>query len=160
MQLLELTAAELAFVAPESDAVTDFQRRLGQRLASALTARLRMTIELHPDRAAAIVETRTAPAWRPDGALATLWLTRRLGGGRVMGQASFVPRTLIDMLDETLAECWLERPMQHETASVCAWAISAGCLQARLELHMPDRSNNPDQPNSMAQWAQGVIQRG
>ena len=35
------------------------------------------------------------PSWQPDAALATLWLTRRLGGQRVMGATSFVPHTLL-----------------------------------------------------------------
>lgn len=153
MQLLELTPAERAFLAAEPGAATGFTERLSQRLAAALTARLRMTTQVQPGSITARIETCTAPVWQPDGALATLWLTRRLGGGRVLGQASFVPRTLISMLDETLAECWLERQTQNETPVVCAWAVSAGPVHARLELHLPD------QLNDMAHWAQGVIQR-
>lgn len=153
MQLLELTPAERAFLAAEPGAATGFAARLSQRLAAALTARLRLATQVQPGPVTAGVETCMVPVWQPDGALATLWLTRRLGGGRVLGQASFVPRTLISMLDETLAECWLERQMQHETPAACAWTVSAGTVQARLELHLPD------QLNDMAHWAQGVIHR-
>ncbi|MBT9567097.1 MAG: hypothetical protein IV085_02235 [Thiobacillus sp.] len=154
MQLLELTPAEQAFLTAEPGAATDFQRRLGQRLASTLTARLHMTTLVHANAETAIVKACPTPVWQPDSALATLWLTRRLGGGRVQGQASFVPRTLIDMLDETLAECWLERQMQNWVPVPYAWEIAAGSVRARLELRLPERLDD------MTRWARGVIRRG
>lgn len=153
MQLLELTPAERAFLAAEPGAAIGFADHMGQRLAAALTARLRMATQVQPRPVTAGIEACTAPVWQPDAALATLWLTRRLGGGRVLGQATFVPRTLISMLDESLAECWFERQTQNGTPAACAWTVSAGPVHARLELRLPD------QLNEMAHWAQGVMQR-
>lgn len=153
MQLLELTPAERAFLAAGSGAAGGLTDRLSLRLADVLSARLRLTTQLLPGPVTARIETCSTPVWQPDGALASLWLTRRLGGGRMLGQAAFVPRTLIDTLNEVLAECWLERPAPNALPAACAWAVTAGAVHAGLELRLPD------QLNDMAHWAQGVIQR-
>lgn len=155
MRLPELTPAERAFFEARDPDAGGFQARLGRRLAAALTARLRMPVAVCTDEPAARGEPRRTPAWRPDRHLAGLWLTRRLGGARVQGPSAFVPHTLIAMLDQQLAECWIEagRP-QTGTGPVWAWKLTAEAFEARLELH------GPDQLSDMARWAQGVMQRG
>ena len=154
MQLLELTAAEMAFFSAEAVTRNDFQQRLGKRLTTTLSARLRMTVQLQPCRVFdAAVEAGMTPAWQPDDALANLWLTRRLGGQRIAGKVSFMPRTLIDTLDEILAECWFGEKKQDKPMTLLAWNISTNLSQARLELRLPHLMTD------MTHWAQGVIQR-
>lgn len=155
MQLHELDPEERAFLEAHGGDASAFARRLGQRLAAALTARLRMPIEVRPDAPPAPLEAGWEPVWRPDGNLASLWLTRRLGGGRVVGQAGFVPRSLVDTLDALLAECWIE---DGDAAAgpqrAWAWSLTAAAFESRLELLGADR------PGDMARWAQGVMRRG
>lgn len=151
MQLLELTPAETAFLKPRPAATDHSQQRLTQHLAAVLTARLRLPIQLRAQPAADAVEAQAAPIWLPDAALATLWLTRRLGGKRVVGVASFVPRTLIHTLDEALAECWLDRLEQSTLPAALAWQVSAGRTQARLAVYFPHHITD------MTHWARGVI---
>lgn len=153
MQLLELTPAEIDFLKAESAVSDKLQQRLALRLATTLTARLRMPVRLQASPTDEVADAPAAPAWHPDAELTTLWLTRRLGGQRVVGVASFVPRTLIDTLDETLAECWFDMTLQDSLPAALAWLISAGTIQARLELRLPHLTTN------MTRWARGVIQR-
>ena len=151
MQLLELSTAELEFLESRPATTGHMQQRLTQRLAATLTARLRLPMQLHADPHADAVDAQAAPVWQPDGALATLWLTRRLGGQRVVGTASFVPHTLIRTLDEVLAECWLDSSEHNTVPVTLAWQVLGGTTQARLALRLPDRASD------MAHWAQGVI---
>lgn len=155
MQLHELDPEERAFFEAHAGAASAFGRRLGQRLAAALTARLRMPVEVRLAAPPAPCEAGRQPLWRPDGALASLWLTRRLGGGRLVGQAGFVPRSLVETLDQVLAESWVEGADAASAApSAWAWTVAAAAFESRLELH------GADQPGDMARWARGVIQRG
>ena len=151
MQLLELTPAETAFLKARPVATDHSQQRLTQRLAATLTARLRLPVLLHAHPATDAVEVHVTPVWQPDAALATLWLTRRLGGKRVVGVASFVPRTLIHTLDEILAECWLDGMEQGALPASLAWELTAGHTQARLTVHLPHHITD------MKHWARGVI---
>lgn len=154
MQLLELTAAETDFLKALPAATGHLQMRLTQRLAATLTARLRLPVQLHVRPAAGAADTQATPVWQVDAALATLWLTRRLGGKRVVGVASFVPRTLIRTLDEIMAECWLDGTEQGALPAALAWQLSAGHTQAGLAMHLPRHMTD------MTHWAQGVIRRG
>ena len=154
MQLLELTAAEMAFLKAEP-AQSDhlLQQRLGQRLAAILTARLRMPVQVQACPVADVADAPAAPVWQPDGALATLWLTRRLGGQRVVGTTPFIPRTLIVTLDEVLAECWLDGKGQDDLPAALVWQFSATGTEARLRLRLPHLTTD------MTHWARGVIRR-
>lgn len=151
MQLLELTAAETAFLKVQPATSDHFQMRLTQRLAATMTARLRLSMQLHLQPTPDSADAQAVPVWQPDAALATLWLTRRLGGQRVLGVASFVPRTLIHTLDEILAECWLDGVEQNALPGALAWQLSAGPTQARLAVHLPQHIMD------MTRWARGVI---
>jgi len=151
MQLLELSTAEIAFLTIKPGAKEGLEMRLTQRLASILTARLRLPVQAHPHPAAAVLDFRAVPGWQPDPALATVWLTRRLGGQRVVGVAPFVPRTLIDTLDTTLAECWLDGAAPRTLPTALAWDITAGRSHASLVVQLPQ------QLTDMTRWARGVI---
>lgn len=151
MQLLELTPAETAFLKAQPVATDRMQARLMQRLAATLTARLRLPVRLRAYPATEAVDAQATPVWLPDAALATLWLTRRLGGQHVVGVAPFVPRTLIHTLDEILAECWLDGVEQNTLPAALAWQVSAGHTQARLAVYFPYHITD------MTHWARGVI---
>jgi hypothetical protein len=156
MRLLELTPAEIAFLtAPPSAASGNGQARLTRKLAATLTARLRLPVEATA-RTMVVAESGDAPAtpvWQPDAALATLWLTRRLGGQRVAGTTSFVPHTLIHTLDAALAECWLDGAGSNLPAAL-AWHIAAGPTQATLAVQLPHHTTD------MTRWAREVIRHG
>lgn len=153
MQLQELTPAEIAFLAlPLADA-DDRQPRLTRRLAATLSARLRLPVRLSPQPAVTAAAPAT-PLWQPDEALAALWLTRRLGGQHVMGGASFVPHSLIHMLDAALAECWLDVPASAALPPALAWQLDAGGTQAQLALQLPHATTE------MTRWAREVIRHG
>ena len=151
MQLLELTPAETAFLKPRPAATDHSQQRLTQHLAAVLTARLRLPVQLCAYPATEAVDAQATPVWLPDAALATLWLTRRLGGKHVVGVAPFVPRTLIHTLDEILAECWLDGEAQSTLPAALAWQVSAGHTQARLAVYFPQRITD------MTHGSRGVI---
>lgn len=153
MQLLELTPAELAFLktAPVATAHT---QRLTHHLASVLSARLRLAVTLHAVLASEPAHSGSTPVWLPDAALASLWLTRRLGGKHVSGMAPFVPHTLIRTLDEVLAECWLDGSMPDALPTACAWQLTADHTQARLAVQLSHHLSE------MTNWARGVIRHG
>jgi hypothetical protein len=156
MRLLELTPAEAAFLTPSSSAKSvDGQARLTRKLAVTLTARLRLPVEATARTMAAEVSavSPATPVWQPDAALATLWLTRRLGGRHVLGAASFVPQTLIRTLDAILAECWLDEGGSSLPAAL-AWHIAADSTQATLAMTLPLRATD------MTRWAREVIRHG
>jgi hypothetical protein len=121
MRLLELTPTEIAFLTAPAAASDDLQGRLTRKLAATLTARLRLPVQVTAmppaEPAAAPADATATSAWQPDAALANLWLTRRLGGQRVMGATSLIPSTLIHTLDAALAESWLDGAAQ---AAACA----------------------------------------
>jgi hypothetical protein len=153
MQLHALTPAELAFLtAPvaESDGLA---AHLTRKLAATLSARLRLPVSLALQPAAAAAGAPQSPVWQIDDALATLWLTRRLGGQRVTGVTPFVPRTLIETLDSALAEGWLDGAGQTVLPSALAWQISADRTRATLAVQLPSRSD-------MTHWARGAIRHG
>lgn len=162
MRLLELTPAEIAFLAAAPPASDSLQVRLTRKLAATLTARLRLPVHamamppmrVQAQAAAAPVDAPAMPAWQPDAALAGLWLTRRLGGQRVMGVTSFVPHTLIHTLDAALAESWLDAAVQASLPSELVWQITAAHTQATLVVQLP----HP--PSDMTRWARGVIRHG
>jgi len=154
MRLLELTPTEIAFLTAPAAASDDLQGRLTRKLAATLTARLRLPVGLTAQPAAAPVDTPTTPTWQPDAALATLWLTRRLGGQRVMGATSLVPRTMIDTLDAALAESWLDGGAQGRLPPALAWQITAAHTQATLVVQLPHPTTD------MTRWARGVIRHG
>jgi len=154
MQLLELTPAEIAFLTPAAVAPDELQPRLTRKLAATLTARLRMTVAMTAQAVANPAAAPALPVWTPDPMLAALWLTRRLGGQRVMGAAPFVPPSLIHELDAILAECWLDARARSTLPAAMAWQITAADTRATLALQLPHPITK------MTRWAQGVIRHG
>ncbi|MFO7543127.1 MAG: hypothetical protein R6W97_10035 [Thiobacillus sp.] len=154
MALLELSPDEIAFLAAPPVAPDSLQPRLTARLAAILTARLRLQVQATVQTAGALAEASATPNWQPDAALSTLWLTRRLGGQRVQGRASFVPPTLIHTLDALLAECWLETGRPAALPSAMAWRIATELTQAMLVVQLPPPTTD------MTRWARGVIRHG
>ncbi len=156
MQLQELTPAETAFLTAPAAAADDLQARLTRKLAATLSARLRLPVEARamPADAGADADAAACPTWQPDIALASLWLTRRLGGQRVIGTAPFVPHTLIHTLDTALAECWLDAAAQATLSAALAWHITTGSTQATLAVRLPHPTTD------MTRWARGVIRHG
>lgn len=154
MQLLDLTPSEIDFLMAPPAALDSLQTRLTRKLAATLTARLRLSVQAQAQPAAALTAVPVTPTWQPDAALATLWLTRRLGGQRVMGAISFVPRTLTHTLDAALAECWLDGAAQARLPPALAWQITAERMQATLAVQLPQHTID------MTRWARGVIQYG
>lgn len=146
MQRVALTAEESAFLArlPLEDG---FAERLTQRLARVLTARLRTPVRLavHPLEAPDALPV--APRWRPDSALATLWLTRRLGGRRPHGASPFVSPSLLRTLDTVLAECW----SGGAPPAALAWAIESEFGVAALAVELPQSGM------VMTRWAREVV---
>lgn len=159
MQLLALTSAEIAFlttpVETAADAAYDsFHLRFARKLAATLTARLHLPVHVQAaSSAAAEPAPSVTPLWQPDTALATLWLTRRLGGQHVMGAASFVPRSLLHTLDAALAECWLDAPAQTPPPAL-AWQLACDLAQAGLAVQLPLHSTD------MTRWARELIRHG
>ncbi|HQT33140.1 MAG: hypothetical protein B7X82_03720 [Hydrogenophilales bacterium 17-64-65] len=151
MRLLELTPAETAFLTAPASAPDHVQARLSRKLAATLSARLRLPVDALAMPVDAPTDAVASPTWQPDTALASLWLTRRLGGQRVMGTTAFVPHTLIHTLDAALAECWLDAAAQATLPAVLAWRITAAHTQATLAVRLPPHTND------MTRWARGVI---
>lgn len=151
MRLLELTAEETAFLsAPAAAPERELPARLMRKLEATLHARLRLPVSMTTQPAPAFAGEPATPQWQADGALAALWLTRRLGGQHVMGATAFVSRTLIDTLDTALAESWLDAPAERPPAAL-AWHITAAATQATLAVRLPQQSID------MTRWARGVI---
>ena len=153
MRLHELTSAERDFLTAPAAMSDGLSPRLTRKLAATLSARLRLPVKLTLQPAAAPATAPATPLWQPDAALAGLWLTRRLGGRRTMGTASFVPHTLIHTLDAALAESWLDEAAQTLPAAL-AWHISTDLMQATLAVQLPHHTNE------MTRWARGVIRHG
>jgi hypothetical protein len=154
MHLHALTPAELAFLTAPVAEPDGLAAHLTRKLAATLSARLRLPVSLALQPAAAAADAPQSPVWQIDDALATLWLTRRLGGRRVTGAASFVPRTLVDTLDAALAEGWLDGAGQAVLPSTLAWQISADRNRATLAVRLPSSSTD------MTRWARGAIRHG
>lgn len=150
MRLLQLTPAETAFLATPSGA---FHARLTRKLGLMLSARLRLPVGLAACPAHLPAADAARPEWQPDCALSTLWLTRRLGGSRVMGQVSYVPPALIHALDQALAECWLDEA-RHAAPAALAWRIGADLAQATLGVRLPPHSTD------LTRWARELIRHG
>jgi hypothetical protein len=153
MKLLELTPAEIALLALPPVMANDVQTRLSRRLGGMLTARLRLPVRAQTQNGGVSTDVTTTPCWQPDAALATLWLTRRLGGNRVTGVAPFVPRSLIRSLDALLAECWLDAAVPA-IPPVLAWQLTTDFTQAKLAVQLPRH------PTDMTRWAREVIRHG
>lgn len=152
MQLLDLSAEECAFLAgPPTAPAEGLAPRLTRRLAATLSARLRMPV--HASETGAPCPEAPAPLWQPDDVLAALWLTRRLGGRHVAGQAAGVPRGLLQTLDAVLAETWLDAPVAG-LPSCLAWQIGAAATRSLLTLALPTDSRD------MTRWAREVIRHG
>ena len=152
MKLLELTPAEIDFLTTSPVVPNGLQTRLTLRLAATLTARLRVSIQLIEQVQAVPASLPAIPQWQTDSELATLWLTRRLGGQQLMvGSTWFVPPTLIHTLDNTLAECWLDAPAQTALPPVLAWRLTCPLTQATLAVQLPSHITD------MTRWARGVI---
>ena len=154
MQLLELSPAEIAFLRAPVPVSEGLQARLARKLAATLSARLRLQVQVMPHVAHEPVGASAAPAWQPDAALATLWLTRRLGGRDTAGGGCFVPGSLIRSLDAVLAECWLDAPAQAALPHALAWHITTDCTQAALAVQLPHSTTD------MTRWAREVIRHG
>jgi hypothetical protein len=152
--LLALTPAETAFLTAPLAALDDLPERLTRKLAATLTARLRLPVQAISQSAAAPIASPALPVWRPDAGLATLWLTRRLGGQRVVGEASFVPKTLLHTLNTALAECWLDAASESTLPAALAWQLTAGLTQATLAVQLPDQATD------MTRWAREVVRHG
>lgn len=153
MRFLDLSPAETAFLTAPFPVPDGFETRLTRKLAATLSARLRLAVSLQTQPTAEPLDPPQAPAWVADGALADVWLTRRLGGRCAMGAASFVPRTLIDTLDAALAESWLDAGAQDLPAAL-AWQITASGTQASLGVQFPHQATD------MTRWAREVIRHG
>ncbi len=153
MRLLALTPAEIAFLDAPLCAADDLQARLTRRLAATLRARLRipLAVEAHP--ADVLPAAPERPLWQLDAALASLWLTRRLGGQRVAETASFVSPSLLRTLDAALAECWLDDPAQTIQPAL-AWHLSSELAPARFAVQLPQHSSD------MTRWAREIIRHG
>ena len=154
MRLHALTPAELAFLTAPAAEPDDLPAHLTRKLAAALSARLRLPVSLALQPAAAAADAPPTPVWQIDDALATLWLTRRLGGQRVTGVAPFVPRGLIETLDGALAEGWLDGAGQGALPAALAWQVSAEPVRATFAVRPPPS------PIDMTRWARGVIGHG
>lgn len=154
MRLHALTPAELAFLTAPAAGPDGVSAHLTRKLAATLSARLRLPVSLALQPVATAADAPRTPVWQIDDALATLWLTRRLGGQRVTGAASFVPRTLVDTLDAALAEGWLDAAGQGALPSTLAWQISADRTRATLAVRLPPSSID------MVRWARGAIRHG
>jgi hypothetical protein len=154
MQLLELTPAEIAFLTPPHAAPGCLQTRLTRKLAAMLSARLRLAVQTLAQPVDAPDDAPATPGWRADPVLATLWLTRRLGGQHLMGQTAFVPPSLIQALDAALAECWLDGAMGAAPPPAMAWHITAASARATLAVQLPHH------PLDMTRWAREVIRHG
>ena len=152
MKLLELTPAEIDFLTIPPVASNGLQTRLTQRLAATLTARLRLPVQMIEQAQAVPANLPATPQWQTDSELATLWLTRRLGGQQLMsGSTCFVPPTLIHTLDAALAECWLDVPAQSALPPALAWRLTCHLAQATLAVQLPPHTID------MTRWARGVI---
>lgn len=155
MQWLELSPAEIAFLTPQAGPSDSLPTRLTRKLAATLTARLRLPVRAQTTVAAdaAPADALATPIWHPDAALATLWLTRRLGGQRVMGATPFVPPTLIRTLDAALAESWLDAA-RTALPPALAWRLTTDSTQATLSVRLPHSTTD------MTRWAREVIRYG
>ncbi len=154
MQLLELTPAEVAFLTPPHAVPDCLQTRLSRKLAAMLIARLHQPVQMLAQVVDTPVTAPAMPGWQPDPALATLWLTRRLGGQYVMGETAFVPPSLIEALDAALAECWLDGAAGAALPRAMAWHITAASARASLVVQLPHH------PPEMTRWAREVIRHG
>ena len=154
MRLHALTPAELAFLTAPAAEPDGLPAHLTRKLAAVLSARLRLPVSLALQPSSAASVAQRTPVWQIDDALATLWLTRRLGGQRVTGAASFVPRTLVDTLDAALAEGWLDVAGQGALPSTLAWQMSADRMRATLAVQLPSPSTD------LTRWARGAIRHG
>ena len=154
MRLLELTPAEIAFLRAPVPASDGLQTRLTRKLAATLSARLHLPVQVTTHLVPEPVGAPAAPAWQPDAALATLWLTRRLGGRDGAGGGSFVPGSLIRGLDAVLAECWLDASAQATLPHALAWHITTDHTQATLAVQLPHSTTD------MTRWAREVIRHG
>jgi hypothetical protein len=154
MQLQPLTAAEIAFLTAPLAASDGLQARLTRKLAATLTARLRLPVQAQAISHEPAAAAPATPVWQPDGALATLWLTRRLGGQHLRGSTPFVPQGLILALEAALAESWLDGPVQAAWPPALAWRLTTDLTQATLAVQLPHPTID------MARWARGVIRHG
>jgi hypothetical protein len=130
------------------------QARLTRKLAATLTARLRLPVRVQALSHAATGAAPETPVWQPDSALATLWLTRRLGGLHLRGSTPFVPQGLILALEAALAESWLDGPVEAAWPPALAWRLTTDLTQATLAVQLPHPTID------MARWARGVIRHG
>lgn len=150
MEWLALTPAEIAFLAAPAAPDDVLALRLTLKLARTLRARLRLPVELTACAAVDAVAAQTTPCWRPDSALATLWLTRRLGGQAANGTTTaFMPRSLLRCLDAALAECWLDERLPEAWPAALAWRLAP--VPATLCLNLPQVATD------MTRWAREVI---
>lgn len=154
MPLHALTPAELAFLTGAATTADSLPDRLTRRLATTLSARLRLAVGLELQPAVQASDRPRAPVWQVDAALATLWLTRRLGGRQVAGAAPFVPRGLIQTLDAALAEGWLDAAGTGTLPAALAWEVRADATRASLAVRLPGDAGE------MTRWARGVIRHG
>lgn len=156
MQRVDLSPEEIAFLTQPAAASgppeAALAARLTRRLAGTLSARLRLPVEA--TTRVASTAAAGAPAWQVDAVLATLWLTRRLGGRHVAGTASRVPQSLIRTLDAMLAECWLDAPAQADLPPALAWHVRGADSDATLALQLPC------DPGEMTRWAREIIRHG
>jgi hypothetical protein len=156
MQLLALTPAEIDFLVEPTGGPDPLCARFTRKLAQTLTARLQLPVQARAHTLSGELETTSStPRWQPDGMLATLWLTRRLGGQRMTGHAaSFVPKSLLLALDAALAECWLDVSGAANPPPALAWLLETPLGTAVLSVQLPLEST------AMTRWAREVIRHG
>jgi len=150
-QLLPLTAEEEDFIARGPLASSLPPERLTRALAAWLSARLRQP--LHVQGIATPVSRGMAdiPQWRRETLLDTLWLTCRLGGRQVRGAAASEQPGLTRMLNQVLAETWLDAEDVFDLPMTLGWQISWPGQSATLVLDLPAERTR------MKRWALEMI---
>lgn len=158
MKLLDLSPEEHAFFTGERSAgrrQADWGDAVGQRLAALLGARLQRAVQFTTPHAEPAAELkRMTPQWQIDPLLTTCWITRRLGGQGASGQALFVPRSLSALLDQALAETWLDAPLAAPLGTLLVWQLRIDGREARLGVQLPAQSGD------FVQWVEEVVRRG
>ncbi|MEQ1661417.1 MAG: hypothetical protein ABL877_01840 [Thiobacillus sp.] len=158
MKLLDLSPEEHAFFTGDRAAgrrQTDWGDAVGQRLAALLGARLQRAVSFTTLHAEPAAEPKSmTPQWQIDSLLTTCWITRRLGGQGASGQALFVPRVLSALLDQALAETWLDALSAAPLDILLVWQLRIDGREARLGVQLPAQSSD------FVQWVEEVVRRG
>lgn len=151
MQLVPLTVEERDFLARGPTARGLPPQRLTRALATRLSARLRQTVRVDGVAAGVAGDPVETPRWRRDPLLDSLWLTRRLGGRQVRGNAAPPQPGLTRTLDLALAEVWLDGGEGFTLPSTLTWQVAWEGQGAVLALDLPAACAG------IGRWASEVI---